>query len=458
MQKNDLTRFPVTRLSGFGRYPVSPARVMPVWEDSQISNALANRGDFSFLGRGTGLSYGDASLNRNNMCVSMRPMDRFLGFDQANGVVHVEAGVTLREILELIIPKGWFLPVTPGTAHPSIGGSVACDVHGKTKHSMHNYVRRLHMVLADGSPITCSANSNSDLFFATVGGMGLTGVITSVELELTRIKSSWIQYSGVKAKNLDEIFAQFQDTDDWPMTVAWIDCVARGANLGRSIMMKGRFANPEDVGKGREPLAVSSKFKLAVPFDFPSFSLNKLTVSAFNALYAGKHPKKLETIMDYDAFFYPLDAISHWNRIYGKPGLLQYQFLIPTEHGFEGIKALLEMISATGKASFLAVLKKFGQIENRGLLSFPAPGYFIALDFPYGDGKILEQMDMWDRRVLDFGGRLYLTKDSRMKRETFEAMYPRIDEFKEVKAKYDPSCVFRSDMAYRLGLVGRGRS
>ena len=451
----ELTRFPVTSLHGFGRYPVSPARLMPVWENFQIQKALQNRGDFSFLARGTGLSYGDASLNRNNICVSMLSMDRFLGFDHANGFIHVEAGVTLREILEFVIPAGWFLPMTPGTAHPSIGGSVACDVHGKSKVSMHNYVRRLHMVLADGSPITCSASENTDLFYATVGGMGLTGIITSVELELVPIKSSWVHYVGTKAKNLEDIFAQFEEADEWPMAVAWIDCVAKGANLGRSIMMKGRFAEPDDLKKGQVPLAVSNKLKLAIPFDFPSFSLNKLTVSAFNALYSGKHPKHLENIQDYETYLYPLDAIKNWNRIYGSPGLLQYQFLIPPEYGFEGVKTILEMIAKTGKASFLAVLKKFGSIQNKGLLSFPAPGYFIALDFPYGNGKILEQMDLWDKRVLDFGGRLYLTKDARMKRETFEAMYPRIDEFKQVKAKYDPNCVFRSDMAYRLGLVDR---
>jgi FAD/FMN-containing dehydrogenase len=313
------------------------------------------------------------------------------------------------------------------------------------------------MMLADGSKICCSATENPDLFFATVGGMGLTGVILSVELELQPIKSSYLHYVGTKAANLNEIFAQFDEADKWPMTVAWIDCVARGAKLGRSIMMRGRFAEPDEVKKGREPLFVPDKFKLAVPFDFPSFTLNKLTVSAFNMLYNGKHPKRLETIMDYDSFFYPLDAIAHWNRIYGRPGLLQYQFLIPPEHGEKGIRELLEMISATGKASFLAVLKRFGPMQNKGLLSFPAPGYFIALDFPYGNGHILQQMDQWDKRVLDYGGRLYLTKDSRMSRETFRQMYPRWEEFMAIKAKYDPDCVFRSDMAYRLGLVQRDK-
>ena len=407
MGKTDLTRFPVTKLENFGRYPKSPARLMPVWENFQIQQALKSRGDFFFLPRGTGLSYGDAALNRNNICVSMTAMDRILAFDHANGFIHIEAGVTLRQILEFVIPAGWFLPATPGTAHPSIGGTVACDCHGKGKGSIQDFVRRLHMILADGSPITCSASENSDLFYATVGGMGLTGIITSVELELQPIKTSYIHYMGTKAKNLDEIFAEFEDAEDWPMTVAWIDCVAKGASLGRSIMMKGRFAEPDELKPKQTPLAVQNKLKLAVPFDFPSFTLNKLTVSAFNALYSGKHPKTLENIQDYDQFFYPLDAITNWNRIYGSPGLLQYQLLIPPECGFEGIKALLEMISKTGKASFLAVLKKFGNMDNKGLLSFPTPGYFIALDFPYGNGQILKEMEQWDRQVLEYGGRLY---------------------------------------------------
>jgi len=453
MNKADLLRYPVTELNGFGRYPRSSARVIPIWEDFQAQDVLRNRGDFRFLARGTGLSYGDASLNQNNICFGMTSMDRFLAFDPTTGVLHVEAGVTLEQILAFAIPRGFFLPVTPGTSHPSIGGSVACDVHGKSKLCMHNYIRRLHMMLADGSRMQCSADKNPDLFYATVGGMGLTGVILSVEIELMPIRSSYIHYLGTKASNLDNIFAQFNDTDDWPLTVAWIDCVAKGGKLGQSIMMKGRFADPHELPKGRNPLHVSNKLKLTVPFDFPARTLNQKTVSAFNFMYQAKHPRKLETIMSYDSFFYPLDAISHWNRIYGKPGLLQYQFLIPPEHSFEGIKTLLEMIAETGKASFLAVLKKFGPIQNKGLLSFPTPGFFLALDFPYGDGKLLENMEAWDRKVLDFGGRVYLTKDARMTRSTFEAMYPRVGEFKQVKTKYDPGCVFTSDMGRRLGLV-----
>lgn len=456
MNKAELLRYPLTELTGFGCYPRSQARVVPVWEDFMAADALRGRGEFRVLARGCGLSYNDASLNEGNICLGMSPMDRFLAFDPATGILHVEAGVTLAQILEFAVPRGFFLPVTPGTAHPSIGGCVACDVHGKSKLPIHNYVKRLHMMLADGSQMTCSADRNPDLFYATAGGMGLTGVILSVEIELMPIKSSYVRYLGIKASNLDNIFAEFNDTDDWPLTVAWIDCIASGGKLGRSIMMKGRFAEPWELPKGREPLNVPKRLQLGVPFNFPQFTLNRKTVSAFNFLYQAKHPKKMETVMDYVSFFYPLDFVHNFNRIYGKPGLLQYQFLLPPEVSFEGVKALLEMISATGKASFLAVLKKFGPIENKGLLSFPKPGFFLALDFPYGDGKILENMEQWDKKVLDFGGRLYLAKDARMTRATFEAMYPRADEFRQIKTKYDPGSVFTSDMGRRLGLVRQG--
>jgi len=209
--------------------------------------------------------------------------------------------------------------------------------------------------------------------------------------------------------------------------------------------MRGEFAKKADLktsGRRRQALQVSRKPKVIVPFDFPAMTLNRLTVSAFNAVYFGKHPQRLKTIMDYDSFFYPLDSVLAWNRGYGKAGLVQYQFLIPPKHSFEGVKTLLEAISASGKASFLAVLKKFGPMKNQGLISFPEPGHFLALDFPVGNGEILKQMDHWDELVLKFGGRIYLAKDARMRAATFQAMYPRLPEWLRVKAKYDPENVF----------------
>jgi decaprenylphospho-beta-D-ribofuranose 2-oxidase len=386
-----------------------------------------------------------------------------LGFDPQRGLLHAEAGVTLEQILNEFIPRGWFLHVTPGTKYPTLGGSVACDVHGKSHLSFSHCVERLHLLLANGERVACSPREKPELFWATVGGMGLTGLILSVELKLKPIETSYLRYEGIKASNLEEIFRLYEESEDSPLTVAWIDCLARGRSLGRSIMMRGDFARKADLktsARRRNPLPVSRPLSLTVPLDFPAVTLNRLSVAAFNAVIYTKHPRHSETIMDYHSFFYPLDSILRWNRVYGKSGLLQYQFLIPPQQSFDGIKALLEAISATGKASFLAVLKKFGPMKNQGLISFPTAGHFLALDFPVGNGDILKCMDQWDELVLKFGGRIYLAKDARMRPETFRAMYPRLPEWLRLKAKFDPGNVFSSDMARRLGLLaggGRGR-
>ncbi|NTV53664.1 MAG: FAD-binding oxidoreductase, partial [Candidatus Firestonebacteria bacterium] len=434
-------------------------RLVPVFSESQAQGVLLARQGLSLLGRGQGRAYGDAALNSGNLTLNFTPANRFLSFDAKRGLLHAEAGVTLEQILNTFIPRGWFLPVTPGTKFPTLGGSVACDVHGKSHLSISHYVERLHMLMADGSRVACSPTEKPDLFWATTGGMGLTGLITSVELRLQAIESSFIKYEGVKAANLEEIFRLFEESAESPLTVAWIDCLAQGRTLGRSIMMRGEFARKRDLktsARRQHALAVSHKPQVTVPFDLPGVTLNRFSMAAFNAAYFGKHPRHTETIMDFDSFFYPLDSVLHWNRIYGKSGMVQYQFLIPPRHSFEGIKTLLEAISASGKASFLAVLKKFGPMNNQGLLSFPTPGHFLALDFPVGNGDIFKHMDRWDELVLKFGGRVYLAKDARMHSGTFRAMYPRLPEWLRVKKKYDPHNVFASDLGRRLGLPDGG--
>lgn len=456
-KQNDPVQIPVEpiELTGWGRYPRSRARVLGLSRVGDAERALAERGSLSVLGRGAGRAYGDAALNAGNWVLDFRPSDRFLAFEPKTGVLHAEAGVTLEQVLETFVPRGWFLPVTPGTKYPTLGGSVACDVHGKSAHPIGHYLRRLHLLLADGTRVSCSPRERADLFWSTVGGMGLTGLILSVELQLMRIETSWVRYQGDKTRDLEGVFRLFEESGQAPLSVAWIDCLARGRSLGRSILMRGEFARRKDLKTAaarREPLHVPHKLKLMVPFAPPSWTLNPLTVAAFNAVIYGKHPRRLETLMDHDAFFYPLDSVLRWNLIYGAPGLVQYQFLIPRERAFDGIKTVLEAISATGKASFLAVLKKFGGIKNPAPLSFPMPGYFLALDFPKGNGAILKDMDRWDELVLKFGGRIYLAKDARMRRATFEEMYPRLKEWKRVKAKVDPHNVFASDLGRRLGL------
>jgi decaprenylphospho-beta-D-ribofuranose 2-oxidase len=449
-------RPPKQEVAGWGRFPKSCAHVYSVQTEKEVSRLLDTRQGLQVLGRGSGRAYGDAACNQDNLCLDFTSANRFLGFDAKRGIVHAEAGVTLEQVIEYFVPRGWFLPVTPGTKYPTLGGSVACDVHGKSHYNLAHFIERLHMLLADGSRVTCSAKERADLFWATVGGMGLTGLILSVEMRLKSIESSYVKYEGIKAKNLEAIFQLFEETDDEDMSVAWIDCLAKGNSLGRSIMMRGQFAKKEELKTSacrRNPLPVIHKPRVTIPFDFPGIALNPLTMWGFNQMYYGKHPRHIKSTVDYDTFFYPLDSFLKWNRGYGKNGMLQYQFLIPPKVSFEGIKEVLEAISSTGKASFLAVLKKFGNIKNKGMISFPTPGYFLALDFPVKNGEILKEMEKWDKIVLKYGGRLYLAKDSRMQAETFAAMYPRLQEWKAVKAKVDPNNVFSSDMARRLDLM-----
>lgn len=446
--------FPEQILEGWGRYPRSRGFLGAVQSGFEAAGVLRRRKGLRLLGRGAGRAYGDAALSAGQLVLDCTPMDRLLAFDPASGRVRAEAGVTLETLLKVFVPRGFFLPVTPGTKYPTLGGSLACDVHGKSSHPLSHYVERLEILLSDGSTAVCSRSERPDLFWATLGGMGLTGLIASAELTLQPIESSWIRYQGLRAKNLEAVFSQLEESGEWPLTVAWINGLGRGRNLGQGIVMRGAFARRNELPAPQlaRVLQVPQKPKVTVPFDFPAFSLNPLTVAAFNAWYYGRHPEKLDTIMDYDSFFYPLDSVLHWNRVYGKPGLVQYQFLLPLETGLEGMKALLEVISASGRASFLAVLKKFGRIENPGMLSFPRPGYFLALDFPVAGGSIFKEMDQWDQLVLKYGGRIYLAKDARMKAGTFRQMYPRLEEWKSVKAKVDPGQVWGSDLGKRLGL------
>ncbi len=452
---------PQIPLAGWGRFPVSAAHLLPVHAPGDALRTLAGRDGKQVLGRGAGRAYGDSALNRGNLVLDYTPSDRFLAFDEKTGVLHAEAGVTLEQVIEHFVPRGWFLPATPGTKFPTLGGSVACGVHGKSKLSLGHFIVRLHMLLADRSRVTCSPREKADLFWATIGGMGLTGLIESVEIKLLPIETSQLIYEGVKARDLEHIFQLYEESDDVPMTVAWIDCLAQGRRLGRSIMMQGAFAKKSDLltaAQRRNPLQLRRTPQVTVPIEFPAWSLNPLSVAAFNTVFYHKHPKTTRTLVDIDTFFYPLDKVLKWNRIYGKPGMAQYQFLIPPKYGFEGIKTVLEAIARSGRASFLAVLKKFGPSPQKAPLSFPTPGYFIALDFPVASGGILSEMEKWDKLVLKFGGRLYLAKDSRMRARTFAAMYPRLKQWQAVKAKYDPNQVFCSDQARRLGLLpGAGR-
>ena len=443
----------ITQLSGWGRYPVQtcelerPERYADLRSDAR-----------SLIARGQGRSYGDAALNENGRVLLTERVNRLLDFDVENGILRAEAGATLADILEVIVPKDWFLPVTPGTKFASLGGCVAADVHGKNHHhdgSFGDHVVSIKLVLDDASSVTCSASENSELFWATVGGMGLTGIIGEVTLKLIPIPTPYIMVRHYRADNLEQLFGLLQSpSSDDRYTVAWIDSMASGRHLGRGIAMCGHHAEAEELPADFKNPARQGSSR-SIPFNFPNFALNPLSIAAFNALYYRREGAKLQPfVSSHDAFFYPLDAIGDWNRLYGKRGFVQYQCAIPTATAFEGIRSLLEALSDSGRPSFLAVLKRLGA-QGKGLLSFPMAGYTLALDLPIRDDGLFLLLDKLDRIVLQHGGRVYLAKDARLAAESFRAMYPRYDEWLKIKNAVDPQNVFSSSLSRRLGIGGK---
>lgn len=407
----------------------------------------------SVIARGQGRSYGDAALNENGHVLITERVNRMLEFDEGSGILRAEAGITLAEILTVIVPKGWFLPVTPGTKFVSLGGCVAADVHGKNHHhdgSFGEHVIALELILSDGNRVKCSASEKPELFWATIGGMGLTGIIGEVTFKLIPIDIILMEVRHHAADNLEQLFKLMQDPDkDDRYTVAWIDSMAGGADLGRGIAMYGHHAMTEAL-----PANFQSRIKLSrkrsVPFDFPSFALNSLSISAFNNRYFKKEGgRRYPFLSNYDAYFYPLDGIDQWNRMYGKRGFVQYQCVIPERSAFDGIKTVLEELSASHRPSFLAVLKRFGA-QGRGMLSFPMPGWTLALDMPIRDEGLFALLDKLDEIVLQHGGRVYLAKDARLSAESFRAMYPRYGEWLKIKNAVDPDNRFSSSMSRRL--------
>ena len=430
-------------IHGWGRYPRREAAVCLPLSFAQCADL--QRGADSCLPRGMGRSYGDSSLAAR--VIETRHLDHFLDFDAATGVLTCAAGATLDQIIKTFVPRGWFLPVTPGTRFVTVGGAIASDVHGKNHHvdgCFGDHVVRLELLLGDGSRVHTSPTELPDLFRATCGGMGLTGIILTASIRLKAIGSSDIVETTLKQPNLESVLEAFEQNAARTYSVAWIDCLARGRHLGRSLLMVGEHATDGNRtlqgGKG-----------LTVPFDMPPALLNRASVGAFNTLYYGKAIRSSSTrIAPLESFFYPLDGLYEWNRLYGRPGFLQYQFVIPREAGIVALRQVLERIAASGRGSFLAVLKVFGK-ANDHLLSFPCDGYTLALDFKY-EPAVLELLEALDRLVLEHGGRLYLAKDARMSEATFKAGYPHWQAFQEVRAKYHALGRFSSEQSKRLGL------
>jgi decaprenylphospho-beta-D-ribofuranose 2-oxidase len=422
-------------------------RIAPAGRDAALAAVADEPG---LIARGNGRAYGDSALNPL-ATLSMLGARGVLAFDRETGRITVEAGLLLGDLIGEVLPHGWFVPVTPGTKFVSVGGAVAADVHGKNHHgagSFSAHVEAFEIALANGEVLACSRTEHPDIFAATCGGMGLTGVILAVTLRLLRVETAMIRQETRRCANLFDVMAAFEETRAWTYSVAWIDCLAKGTALGRSLLFLGEHARREEVGQGRGGLVPARRRALRVPLDFPSWALNRWSVAAFNELY-WRRARPGTDFVNYDTYFYPLDAILEWNRIYGRAGFVQYQCVLPKAAGAAGLAALLARIAAAGAGSFLSVLKLFG--TQQGVLSFPMEGFTLALDFP-ANPKTFALLVELDAIVADHGGRLYLAKDARMGAELFRRGYPRLGEFQALRAAVDPGAKFWSVQSRRLGV------
>jgi len=421
-------------VESWGRYPRAQQELTRCdWSCDPFPAIPAGK---SVLPFGLGRSYGDSCLNDGGALLLTRAMNRLLAFDPAAGLLRCEGGASLDAILRFAVPRGWFLGTTPGTKFVTVAGAVANDVHGKNHHrvgTFGSHVRRFELLRSDGSRLICSPVENAGLFSATIGGLGLTGLITWVEFALRPIRSSMIDIESVKFRNLDDFFEVSAESDKaFEYTVSWVDCLARGDSLGRGIMIRGNHA-PEGIG-GLDPHRPP---RFSIPFNFPAIALNTLSVKAFNALYYARLRQRVTSaVKHYDGFFYPLDALHHWNRIYGRRGFFQYQFTVPFSSDNAAIREVFQRISHSGQGSFLAVLKTFGDIPSPGMLSYPSPGITLALDFPNQGAPTAALFAELNSVVLAAGGRFYPAKDAAMPPAAFEQSYP---NWRKFSAFIDPA-------------------
>jgi FAD/FMN-containing dehydrogenase len=415
--------------ASWGRFPKAshlgapaPARLAEV--DSMIHTAGA-----PILPRGLGRSYGDSCLNDGGYLLLTKWLNKIHAFDANSSLLKCESGVTFEEILKIFVPKGWFLPVTPGTKFITVGGAIANDIHGKNHHqagSFGHHLIRFELLRSDGRRMICSRENNADWFRATIGGLGLTGLILWAEFRLKSIAGPYIEMESIRFKNLDEFFAISKGSEqDYEYTVAWLDCLSTGNSLGRGLFMRGNHS-----AKREEKALKNNSNGKTFPFEAPSFLLSKAAIRAFNSAYYHKQLKKsVKRLIHYDPFFYPLDKIRHWNRMYGKRGFLQWQCVVPILNSTDAIKIILSEIAESGLGSFLVVLKEFGSLPSEGMLSFPAPGMTLALDFANAGERLFRLLSHLDETVVKFGGRIYPAKDARMSGKTFCASFPAFDEF-----------------------------
>lgn len=438
-------------LSGWGRYPRHAGEMIAPGDIARIGGEAVKHA--GLVARGCGRSYGDAAIGER-CTLSTRSLDRMRRFDPETGLLTVEAGVTLDDIIATFLPRGYFPPVVPGTRFVSVGGMIASDVHGKNQHndgSFGNHVETLKLALADGSTITCSRDTEPDLFHASIGGMGLTGVIVEATLRMRRVETGWVRQETHVAADLASAIDTLRKTQDATYSVAWIDVLARGASLGRSLVLAGEHATRKDLA-GRRPLfPTAAKGRLSVPINMPGFVLNRMSVKTFNELYfrTGARRAGARSVVPWDSYFFPLDGIGNWNRIYGADGFVQHQCVIPEARSQAVLGEILERISKHGSGSFLAVLKRL--TKGSGLMSFPMDGFTLALDLKVDQG-VLALLEEVDRLVVKAGGRLYLAKDARQTRSTFEAGYPELERFNRIRTEVGAKGHFASKLSERLGM------
>ncbi len=445
-------------LSGWGRATASASDLVEV-DEGGLAAAVKNLPDRGGIARGLGRSYGDPAQNGGGHVLRLLPPHDAVRIDDAAGTVTVAAGVSLDDLLDIIVPRGWFVPVTPGTRFVTIGGAIASDIHGKNHHrdgSFGNHVTRLRLMLADTTVVEVGPDRDSELFWATVGGMGLTGVILDATFELIPIDTSLMAVDTRRIDNLDEVMARMSEHDaSFRYSVAWIDLLATGRHLGRGVLTNAEHADAADLDAKHAgaPLAYSGRQLVSLPPVVPAPGvINRLSVAAFNEMWYRKAPRVREgELQSIAAYFHPLDLVGDWNRVYGRGGFVQYQFVVP--FGAEAtLRTVIERIAAAALPIFLTVLKRFGP-GNPGPLSFPMEGWTLAIDVPARCAGLSELLAGFDRLVFDAGGRLYLAKDFQTTPAAVRRGYPRLDEWLAVRERVDPAGVWASDLGRRLGLT-----
>jgi FAD/FMN-containing dehydrogenase len=430
------------KISGWGNYPFIESEVISTNQISTLQELIRRKN--SIIPSGLLRSYGDSGLNA--ITLSSLKLNRILSYDYINQTITCESGISFQNLNNFLIPKGFFVPVTPGTKFITLGGAIASDVHGKNHHKVGtfgNFVQSIRLILASGEIINCSNDSNQDIFRATIGGMGLTGFILDATFRVEKINSTNFSVTTKKANSLEEMFELFNEYSNYDYSVAWMDTSEFGKSMGRGVLILGKELADNSLEMLQNP-------KLSVPFIFPNLTLNHYSIKVFNTLYNAISFKKNDFKANFDKFYYPLDILSNWNKIYGNSGFVQFQFVVPREYSFKTIRDTMNIMKSYSQSSFLTVLKFFGK-SNDFYLSFPKEGFTLAMDFPIRKNTF-EMLNKIDDIILSNNGKLYLTKDARMSKDFFEATYSNLNKFREIKSIIDPNNKFSSLQSKRLGI------